>query len=90
MEEEVSSLQVSYPWERLIDGRIAGYDQPRGPPRAGIGAQGAAQNLPVPNLAPQDAGAGAGGEKYSLFISGVPATLDDRPLYDIFEVRYHL
>lgn len=71
--------------------------------RAGIGAQGAAQNVPPANLNPypqgggppqqqqQSGGAGDDGwgagipaqEKYSLFVSGIPAKLEDRELEDI-------
>lgn len=86
-------------WERrdLTDIRHltkhAGYDGNRGPPRAGLGAQGAAQNLPVPNLPGTNGNGDAGGspapasEKYSLFMSGIPASLSDTRLREVLEVR---
>jgi RNA-binding protein 25 len=71
---------------------ITGYDGNRGPPRAGLGAQGAPQNLPVPNLPGANGAGGDGGnaggpaEKFSLFISGVPSSLSDARLQQILEV----
>lgn len=65
-----------------------GYDGGRGPPRAGIGAQGAAQNLPVPNLAGANGNSDAGpapAEKFSLFVSGIPASLSDARLQQVLE-----
>lgn len=81
----------------------AGHDGPRGPPRAGIGAQGAAQNPIIANLGEAsptdgpDGGSASPGpsfaasnppsnEKYSLFLSGIPPSLDDRWLHEILEV----
>lgn len=73
-----------------------GYEGGRGPPRAGLGAQGAAQNLPVPNLpgANGSNGDAAGSpapasEKYSLFMSGIPASLSDTRLREVLEVRHY-
>ena len=65
-----------------------GYDEKRGPPRAGIGAQGAAQNPTIPNIDPGPAALVdiPAGEKYSLFLSGVPTSLEDKWLQDILEV----
>jgi len=68
-----------------------GYDTgPRGPPRAGIGAHGQAPNLPSPiNLGDPSNNSGANptpGERYSLFVSGIPAMLEDRQLQEVMEV----
>lgn len=66
-----------------------GYDGQRGPPRAGLGAQGAAQNLPVPNLPGANGNGDAGGapaEKFSLFVGGIPISLSDERLQQLLEV----
>ncbi|KAL7007880.1 hypothetical protein EMMF5_002527 [Cystobasidiomycetes sp. EMM_F5] len=61
-----------------------GYDGQRGPPRAGIGAQGAAQNVAPANLAAAPT-ASSSGERYSLFLSGIPIELSDKRLHDVLE-----
>lgn len=65
-----------------------GHDSQRGPPRAGIGAHGAAQNPIIANLNTGGSADGSGepAEKFSLFLSGIPASLDDRWLHDVLEV----
>ena len=68
-----------------------GHDGARGPPRAGLGAQGAAQNLPVPNLPGANGNGDAGSapaEKFSLFVGGIPISLSDARLQQLLEVSY--
>lgn len=77
-----------------------GHGGSRGPPRAGLGAHGAAPNLPVPNLPsgspnPHENGSNEGGaalgggmpvENLKIFMSGVPSSLSDQRFQAILEV----
>ena len=64
----------------------AGYDGGRGPPRAGIGAYGAAQNVPPAN-GPVGGAVAYSGERFSLFMSGIPTELSDQRLQEVLDVR---